>query len=376
MIEAADLRLLDARVQAPMKRTKPHPRASRRRTLLAALAMALIVVVATSCGSVRYYSQAIGGGARLLAAREPIEKLIEKGGLDPQVEKKLLLVTEIRTFASERLELPVNKSYRSYVELDRPFVSWNVTAAPPLSVEPRLWCFLVVGCVSYRGYFEEEKAKRYSARLHEEQGLDVAVGGVRAYSTLGWFADPVLSTFLELPDAELAGLLFHELAHQRVYLKGDTAFNESFATAVELVGVERWLEDRGRAEEIEAYRELHALERDFAATVLETRDRLAEVYAENRPDEWKMERKETLLRELREEWERKVGEEGPYSDWFDRPLNNAHLAQIGAYFEWVPAFASLLESVGGDLAEFYRRVDTLAELPPEERESSLDLPAW
>ncbi len=315
----------------------------------------------------RYYAQAIGGGARVLLARRPIERLAERSTVTEERRRQFRLVLELRAFASDPLALPDNRSYRSYVDLGRRAAVWNVVAAPEFSVEPKRWCFLVVGCVSYRGYFSEAAARRYAERLRE-RGWDVAVEEVIAYSTLGWFADPVFSTFIDLPAPELAALLFHELAHQVVYVPSDTVFNESFATVVESEGVRRWLAHSRSENQLVGWLERLEIERQWTGAALETRSRLAELYRSGLPAEATRAKKQALLAELDHR------HRGSRPGAAPRPLNNAHLASVEAYYELVPALQALLRREGGDLAAFYRRVRELAELPVAERRSRLAAP--
>lgn len=348
----------------------------RRRWLLGAVVLLLLGAVA-GCGSLRFYSQSIRGGLEVLLKRRSIDKLLASSGTPDDLKARLRLVRDIRTFATEALSLPDNGSYRHYTDLDRPYAVWNVVAAPELSTDPLVWCFPFAGCVSYRGYFAEAGAERFAARLAAE-GYDTSVGGVTTYSTLGWFKDPVLNTFLHLPDERLAGVLFHELAHQRVYLPGDTTFNESFATVVELEGVRRWLAARQDPEAeatLAAYRQAEARAERFTELVLTFRERLATTYQSDHDAAWKRERKAALFAELQTEYRQLRDEEwegyGGYDGWFARDLNNAHLAAVGAYHELVPAFEHLLQEAGGDLEAFYRRVEALAKLPAEERRGEL-----
>jgi predicted aminopeptidase len=248
-----------------------------------------------------------------------------------------------------------------------------VTAAGELSIEPVEWCFLFAGCVTYRGYFERERAERFADGLRAE-GYDVSIGGVAAFSTLGWFADPVLSTFLERSGPELAGLIFHELAHQRVYVKNGTEFNESFATAVEVEGVRRWLQARGLEADLSEYLEARARNAEFVALVLAYRERLAAVYGADRPDGWKRRRKAEVFDELRAEYGRlreSWGGDDRYDGWFGDGLNNARLSSIGAYHGLEPGFRRLLDDLDGDLEAFYAEVGRLSGLPAGERESAL-----
>jgi predicted aminopeptidase len=337
----------------------------------------LLLGAVAGCGSLRFYSQSVRGGLEVLLKRRSIDKLLAHPGTPEDLKERLRLVRDIRTFATEVLALPDNGSYRHYTDLERPYAVWNVVAAPELSTDPLVWCFPFAGCVSYRGYFAREGAERFAAKLAAE-GYDTSVGGVTTYSTLGWFKDPVLNTFLHLPDERLAGVLFHELAHQRVYLPGDTAFNESFATVVELEGVRRWLAARQHPEAeatLAAYRQAEARGARFTELVLTFRERLDGAYRSDHDDVWKRTRKAELLADLQaeyrqlrdEEWEGYSG----YDGWFARDLNNAHLAAVGAYHELVPGFERLLQEAGGDLDLFFGAVEAVAELPADARRERL-----
>ena len=246
------------------------------------------------------------------------------------------------------------------------------STAAELSVEPEVWCFPVAGCVSYRGYFSEAAARRFADRL-AKRGMDVEVGGVRAFSTLGWFRDPLLSSFLALPEPELAALLFHELAHRRLYLQGDTRFNESFASVVEYEGVARWLSAQGRPAELRDWLASRRLDDEVIALALATRAKLAEAFAASRPDGWKRQRKAALLDELRAAYRDRHSEWGDRWDgFFDAGLNNARLTSLGVYHDLVPALRALLADLDGDLVRFYAAVEALAKLTPESRTSRLE----
>jgi predicted aminopeptidase len=352
-------------------------RAREALTVVCRLLLALILLVAlgaAACASFGYYGQAVRGGLGILLARRPIAELVRDPATPPERRERLRTVLAIRDFAARELGLAGDDSYSSYVELGRRHAVWTVVAAPELSVEPVQWCFPIAGCVTYRGYFSAEAARRFAARL-AKRGFDVEVGGAAAYSTLGWFADPVLSTFLDLPDADLAALLFHELAHRRVYVKDDTTFNESFAGVVEAEGVRRWLEAQGREAELVDWRERREREREAIDLLLDYRGRLAGVYAATAAREWKLERKRELFAGLAAEYRarRSAWAEGTsYDGWFDGEPNNARLAAIGAYSELVPAFEALLLSVDGELPRFYAAVETLANLPAAQRRGRLD----
>ena len=314
------------------------------RWLLVAAAVALVA----GCQSISYYAQAIGGHLKVVAKARPVEDLLADPATEPQLKARLETARRIREFASKQLGLPDNRSYASYAELDRQYVVWNVFAAPELAVEPRPECFPFTGCVAYRGFYSEEDARRHAGKLREA-GFDVHVGGVPAYSTLGWFDDPLLSTFIRYPDAQLARLVFHELAHQLVYAKNDTTFNESFAVAVEEEGVRRWLELENRSGELEAFRAAQVRKREFAARITQTRERLAAIYRMDLP-------REAMLEQKRGEWERL---RAAYPGLPAEP-NNAFLASIAVYTDLVPAFERLLAR-SGNLERFYAEVKQLAK---------------
>jgi predicted aminopeptidase len=332
--------------------------------------LAAVALLAASCSHIRYYGQAVRGGTEILAKRQPIEWLLENpeaSGLGEARRKRLQRVLELRDFASAELGLPDNKSYRTYVEIDRPYVVWNVVAAPEFSILPRRWCFPIAGCVSYRGYFARHRAERFAAKL-ERQGFDVSVGGVTAYSTLGWFADPVLSTFIDQPEARLAGLLFHELAHQVAYAPGDTTFNESFATVVEIEGVGRWLRQEGDLSTLEGYLLDRQHEIEFVGMALGARARLAELYASDQSLQVKRQLKQAIFDSLKGEYaQRHPGSDALYTRWFEGALNNSHLAAVSDYHRLEPPLAEELARLGGDLPAFYERVAELAALDQEER---------
>jgi predicted aminopeptidase len=343
------------------------------RSLRALQTSLLLVALITGCTSLGYYSHSIKGGLGILTRRRSIESLLADPTTPPDLRQRLELVLEIRTFAGEQLALPLGKSYRSYVDIERPYAVWTVVAAEELSAEPVEWCFPIAGCVSYRGYFSREKAERFAAKL-EQKGLETDVGGATAFSTLGWFSDPVLSSFVDFPEPELAGLVFHELAHQQLYVKDDTTFNESFATVVELEGVRRWLLQDGREDGLAEYRTAKRRQMEIADLVRKYRERLATAYSQERPDEWKRARKGEILDDLRRAYldlETSWGEPSGYRSWFEDGLNNARLASLGAYYDLVPAFEILLGQADGDLPAFYEAVDGLGKLAREERRERL-----
>lgn len=339
----------------------------RRFAVLAAL------FFVSGCGSLEYYAQAVSGHLEVMWRATPIEERLHESDTPAPLREKLKQVLAIRDFASRELALPDNDSYRRYADLGRPFVVWNVVAAPEFSVTPIQSCFPIAGCVSYRGFYSEEAAKEHADALAKE-GDDVTIGGVAAYSTLGWFSDPVLSTFIQYPEPEIARIVFHELAHQEVYVKGDTVFNESFAVSVEEEGLRRWLESRGTPEQRSAYADSRRRQGEFAALVLKYRTRLAEFYAKPLSMEKKREGKRRLFAEMSEEYASLKASWGGFTG-FDRllarGLNNAFLASIASYTELLPAFRALLEQNKGDLPAYYREVRGVAKLNKPERDARL-----
>ncbi len=356
----------------------PPERARRRRRRSVALALLAAVVAgfSTGCSTVGYYVQTVHGHFSMLAAAQPIDSVIADPQTPPTLRAKLERARAARRFAVTALGLPDNGAFTSYADLKRPFVVWNVFATPEFSLELHPSCFPVVGCLGYRGYFSKDDAEAYAAGLARE-GRDVSVAGVPAYSTLGWFDDPLLNTFMGQSDAEVARLVFHELAHQVAYAKGDTQFNESYATAVETEGVKRWLAAQGGPAEQAAYAAQQARRRDFLALLASTKDRLAAIYASDRNDDDKRSAKRDAFtdlqlryRALRDgSWNGYAG----YDRYFAQSLNNAHLASLAAYTQWVPAFDTLLAQQHGDMPAFHARVKALARMPAPDRLAELAL---
>jgi predicted aminopeptidase len=335
--------------------------------------VALWALGLTGCSAAPYYWQAASGQLELWQKSRPIADWLADPAADPTLKARLQQVQEIRAFASSDLGLPDNGSYRSYADLGRRYVVWNVFAAQEFSLQPREWCFPVAGCVTYRGYFAEQGALVFADGLKRE-GYDTYVGGVPAYSTLGWFDDPVPSTIIGYPDTEAARLIFHELAHQVLYVKDDTTFNESFATAVEQEGVKRWVEARGSPEKLAQFQRAQARKSQFVALVLEYQGKLAELYASPRSDDEKRSLKAETFAAMRADYaelRRGWGMPSGYDAWFAGPLNNAQIASVASYTEHVPAFQALLAQEQGDLKGFYAAAKALAKLPKAERDAKL-----
>jgi predicted aminopeptidase len=322
-----------------------------------------------SCSTLGYYSQAAQGQLELLSDARPIDDWIADPGTSSRLRLRLETARQIRRFAVSEMALPDNKSYKNYASLKRKYVLWNVVATPELSLKPLQWCFPVAGCVNYRGYYSKEAAEAYAKELRDE-GDDVEVGGVPAYSTLGWFNDPLISTFINYPDAELARMIFHELAHQIVYAQGDSQFNESFASTVEEVGVERWMERFGNQAMRDGYARYKARKHDFLALLLKYRKALEQNYAlVDRSDNEKRAVKARLFQELKDEYQVLKGSWGGYAGYdrfFEQPLSNAHLASIATYEDFVPAFRAMLRR-DGSFPRFYNSVKRLAELDRSDR---------
>ena len=338
------------------------------------LAIPPLILLLGGCANLGYYLHVAGGHADIQARTRPIEEALEDPALAPETRARLGLVRRAREYASRELFLPDNESYRRYADLERPFVVWNVFAAPELALAPREWCFVFAGCVSYRGYFSRARADELAAELRAER-YDVYVAGVAAYSTLGWFHDPMLNTILRRPEAEVIGVMFHELAHQKLYVRDDTAFNESFATAVEFEGVKRWYARAGGAPEaFSAYEQNRKRRAEFTALVLKHRARLEKTYGSDLTDAEKRAAKAEAFRALRRDYEKlKQGWNGyvGYDAWFAQDLNNAHLISVGLYHAHVAAFRTLLTHKQGDLEAFYAAAAELARRPKPERTAAL-----
>jgi predicted aminopeptidase len=332
---------------------------------------ALIMVCllcSNACTTLGYYTQSISGQMDVLLNRKRISGVIDDPDTDELLRTRLSRVVDILEFAHHDLYLPDNGSYRHYTDLNRKFVVWNVVAAPEFSIAPKEWCYPVVGCMKYRGFFSEEDAKAY-ARSLRKKGMEVYIGGVTAYSTLGWFRDPVLNTMLEREEWELARLLFHELVHQLIYIKGDTDFNEAFADTVAMIGLQSWLETKAPGMRLPVM-ELFRHEREFTTLALDTRNKLQALYASGKqPDELRRQKArlinelQTRLLTLQAGW----SNVRRYQDWITGEVNNARLALVSTYRALVPDFMALYAHTGEDLQGFYGLVRELSECPGEYR---------
>ncbi len=321
------------------------------------------------CQTVKYYSQAISGQHRILQSRQPISKITADPNSSEILRQRLTFIMDVRAFAEDELQLPVANNYLTYVDLKRPYVAWNVTATPEFSLVPKTWCYPFVGCAAYRGYFSEADALQYADSL-KNQTYDVHVGGVTAYSTLGWFDDPVLSTFIHRSKASSAALLFHELAHQVLYTPDDTTFNESFATFVEQEGLRRWQKASDNSAIYSEYLNNYRRQQQFVRLVLEYRQKLEVLYQTDLVPAQKRIEKASILDDLRNEFNHlKTKQIGlaAYDDWMNRPLNNAKISGVVAYHDFVPAFSKILAEKDGNLAPFYEACRQLAQKKKDER---------
>jgi len=364
-----------------------RPSARARRILAGALFLAAAAF--TGCRTVGYYAQAVRGQCQMLARQQSCEKLLADPNTPDELKAKLQLSREICDFASRELKLPANGHYQRYADLHRRHAVWNVYAAPEFSLGPKTWWYPIVGSLEYRGFFAEPDARNCAAELGG-RGFDVYVEGVEAYSTLGWFTDPLLNTFIHHDEAELAEILFHELAHQRVFASGDTDFNEAFATAVGEEGVRRWCQAKGDAATLERYSSTLRRNAEFVQLVTAARNQLKSCYGETEtpagqikatkrtrdvpPAELRRE-KQRILNELQRDYEKRKADWGGYAgydEWFARGVNNAQLNSVATYYDLRPAFERLLHAQGGDLERFYSAAKKLAKLPKAERQQRLE----
>ena len=356
--------------ETPAGRAAPTAVAVRARHVVRALLAAAACLCLSGC----YLLQAAGGEWGVLRARVPIDKVLTDPRTPAPLHARLAQVRAAREFAVRELGLPDNQSYRSYADIGRPYVVWNVVATPEFSVRPAHWCFPVAGCVAYRGYFREQRARDFAASL-VRRGFDVAVEGVPAYSTLGHFADPVLSSMLRYGDDDLAATIFHELAHQLLYVRDDSSFNEAFATTVESTGLERWLRHEGQAEHIQVFRAAESHEQALIALLAEARARLTRLYASGAAPAELRAQKADVFRALADDiraLEKRLGVTFPlYDEWMATGLNNAHLASVATYYDCVPGFTRLLEEQGNDLSRFYAAARELARKSRAERDGQL-----
>ncbi|MCK4508556.1 MAG: aminopeptidase [Desulfuromonadales bacterium] len=339
------------------------------RRLLYILVFVLSLLLLSACSESQYLAQCVKGHLSVMASAEPIEDILAQENESQDVRDQLTKVVRMREFAVNSLHLPDSGSYRTYVDLERPYVVWNLVAAPEFSLKLNQWCFPIAGCVTYRGYFDQVPAKEMAKSL-SAQGFDVDVYGVQAYSTLNWFDDPVLNTFLTNDDIRLAALLFHEMSHKVIYVQNDTAFNESFAKTVEMEGLRRWLEETGSSDLWQQCLQREGQSADFNKFLGTIRDELRQLYASELDNDQKRLAKQDVITHAFEKYEHlKQGWAGydGYDQWMSGGLNNARLSSMATYYELVPAFQMLLRQVDYDLNKFYAKVKDLGSLPKDER---------
>jgi len=348
----------------------------------------LVLVAVSGCHTLGFYGQAVKGQYQIFANQRSIEALMTETSTPPALKKRFELLQDLRGFAKDQLQLPTDSHYRKYADVHRPFVVWNVEAAPEFSLEPKTWWYPLLGSLTYRGYFSKSGATNYATYLRD-RGYDVSVGGVSAYSTLGWFKDPVLNTFIFEDDAELAEIIFHELAHQRLFARGDTDFNEAFATSVGQEGARRWLKARGNTAGLEAYlAHLHRSDQ-FVHLVMNTRTRLEKFYGDEQTPDGQIkasprkkpfpapelrEGKQKIFSEMQTDYLRLKSEWGgdpEYDGWFAHSINNAQLNSVAEYYDFVPGFDQLLSSNGGDMEKFYQAAEKLSKRDKPQRHDQL-----
>ncbi len=334
----------------------------------------VLITFLTACSGPGYYMQAISGQWKLMHARQDVQSILDDPATDPGLTGQLQLAGQLKTFAQDSLDLPANGSYSSYVEVEGDALVWNVVATEEFSLQAKKWCFPVAGCVPYRGFFKQEKALQ-SAERYRKKSMDVYVSPSAAYSSLGWFSDPLLSTMLSGTDVRLAAYLFHELAHQRLYIKDDGLFNEGYASFVEETGLKQWLEASRRLDDLEQWKHIQNVNTEFNSLIGETRDELTGLYRSDTPETGMRERKQEIfgsflhsLEKLRnEKWQGKRY----YQSWFEEPLNNARLALYDTYEGSHCAFQRLWFETDGDTREFHRLAEEKSRLEKEERQEWL-----
>jgi len=335
------------------------------------------VFLLAGCAGPGWYGQAVSGHLALMTQQTDISEILAENKVAPELLQDLQLAVEIREFAIDHLSLPDNGSYTKFTQTGRRAVTWNIVAAPEFSLEAKRWCFIVAGCVSYRGYFDQHRAERYAHKL-EKKSYDVSVSPAIAYSTLGWFDDPLLDTMLQYTDEQLAAFIFHELAHQQLYVKGDTAFNEAYASFVEETGVRAWLQSSGRDKLLTHWQSLNAASIQFNILLQDTRAQLDKIYTSGDNEEAMRAQKKLVFTAMKKHYLALVNEQwegvNHYNSWFSRELNNARLALMGLYSGGSCAFEKLYESAAGDIAFFHQLAAGRAALSTDERAAWLNQP--
>ena len=368
-----------------IKRLKKTKRITK---IAVSLAVLILVLALSGCQTFSFYRQAIKGQISLITSEQRSDKLIADPKTPADLKEKLELVEKLRAFADKDLKLPVDGHYQKYADLHRPFVVWNVEAAAEFSMEPKSWWYPLLGRLEYRGYFSKKGAQTYADKLRKKK-YDVYIGGASAYSTLGWFKDPILNTFIFEPESDLAETLFHELGHQRVFARGDTDFNEAFATSVGQEGAKRWLRAKGDTAAYEQYVSELNRNTQFVHLIMKAREELEQLYGDTHNAEGKVKattanagipreelrmKKAAIFQRLQQQYavlKAQWGGNGDYDAWFNKEVNNAQLNSVAAYYDLVPGFEHLLELNGSDLEKFYAAADRLAQKPKKERQQWL-----
>jgi len=337
------------------------------------LLIVAIFSLVQGCSSISYYWEKVQGHSEILNNQRPIKEVIADSKTKLETRQRLINAEKARNFASQVLKLPDNDSYKNYVDIDRDYVVWTVVATPAYSIKPKQWCFLIVGCLSYRGYFSKQSAEEFAADL-KKKNMDVYISGTKAYSTLGWFDDPLLSSMLYKSEANLVGIIFHELAHQQMYVEDDTAFNEGFASTVELLGIKAWFEQMNNKKGYAEYQLAKQRDKEFKQLLNKTRLKLKALYELSLTNEKKRQEKKLLFVKLKNDYaalKKQWNGYGGYDAWMSKDLNNAHLALVATYNDWIPAFKALFKKLNYQFKDFYKEVQVLADKPKQQRENSL-----
>jgi len=332
----------------------------------------IILLIFSGCASLNYYGQSIQGQLEVLKKRQNINNLLQKNSISGVLRNKLNTVLDLRNFSIQHLGLPQNDSYLSYADLERDYVIWNIFANEEFSLQPLNWCYLIVGCLSYRGYFSKSDAQQHAVEL-KKQGYDIYLGGVSAYSTLGWFDDPVLNTMLRWSDIRLATVIFHELAHQQLYIKNDTEFNESYAEAVAHIGVTKWLEKKSNQSLLKEYQQSQFQKKEFVSLIMHYKSKLNNVYQSEKSDDEKRKRKQELIKKMSDDYLiiSKSWSKNTYKTWFSKDINNAKLTAIVTYRQYVSSFLDIYEKLQKDLTKFYSFTRSLSNCKVMKRKEIL-----
>lgn len=336
--------------------------------------ISIALLLLSGCADLGYYWHSASGHLGVMSDRVSIKKILADETTDPALRERLLQVQEIRAFSIEHLKLPDNDSYRSFVQLDRPYVVQNLFAAPEFSTRLHQWCYPIIGCASYRGYYDEERLEKYATGL-EQQGFELHIGKVSAYSTLGWFDDPVLSSFINWPDYRLAGLIFHELTHQQIYIDDDTTFNESLASAVQQAGTELWLEHHGKTEQLERFKRWLVYREQVIELIIRTQEKLNLMYQSDLEDDQKRVSKQEIFDSARHQHQAIAQQHGVtagFTRWFTEDLNNAKIGSVAAYNTQVAAFLNILIAHQSNFEHFYAYIKQLSESERGQRDRCLD----